>query len=130
MMCLPHVGLETDIPYWISKADFLRQFSQPDFHCRNVENVTYAYLDDWFFQSQQGLCFCLATVHFATGKSEFISGRHRTAVLLHYLDEIPIAVATRWTPAPPFLLEKRPMCLETPFWLPDLPIVQSFEVGA
>lgn len=94
MQILPSINLYTDKPFWICKTVFLSAFDQLDFSCRNVQDVDLTYRSDWFDISYENQCrFIVPVVGVVGGKTQFISGRHRTAVLLEYLDEIPVAFA-------------------------------------
>jgi hypothetical protein len=97
MRCLSHVSLETDVPYWVSKSSFLQHFDQDDFNRhRKIKSVINAYLEDWFFVDAAGTRFFkIPPVSVVSGRTQFIGGRHRIAVLLKYLDRIPLAFATR-----------------------------------
>ena len=97
MHCMPSVGLKIDMPFWVSKADFFQYFDQSDFLCRNVQNVADAYLDDWFhMDTSENRCFSLPLVSVNFGTTQFISGRHRTAVLLRHLDRVPLSFDFRF----------------------------------
>lgn len=88
MFCYPLPPLETDIPYWVSKASFYQHFDQQDFTCRDILDVVDAYLDDWFdFDAAGNRQFMIPPVSVKNGVSQFISGRHRTAVLLKFMKE-------------------------------------------
>lgn len=95
MKCLPYVDLETDTAFWVSKDKFYACFDQHDFNFyREVKSVTQGYLKDWFYTSPDGnKFFILPTVQFVNNKTQFISGRHRIAVLLEHLNELPFAFA-------------------------------------
>lgn len=96
MRCLPQVQLDTDIPYWVSRASFLQHFDQTDFLIRNVKDVVNAYLEDWFCVDAEGTRrYKIPPVGVYRGRTQFISGRHRTAVLLKYLDRVPLSFDTR-----------------------------------
>src|SRR4029079_18588645 len=92
MRCLPELTLSSDSPYWVARDAFLSHFDQADFHCRESHHIVPSYLSDWFYTPEDGtMRFCLPTVMFIAGKTQFINGRHRTAVLLPHLKELPIA---------------------------------------
>jgi hypothetical protein len=100
MRCLPAVTLDTDVPFWISKSSFFRYFDQQDFMCRDVEQVVDAYLEEWFHSDSNGNHFFLVPpVSVRQKVTQFISGRHRTAVLLRHLDDVPLAFDSRFTTA-------------------------------
>ena len=130
MECLPSVALDTDSPYWISREEFFLGFDQIDFHCRIVQDVTSAYLEDWFRTSGSKTFFCLPTVQLVSTGTQFISGRHRTAVLLRYLKEIPIAFDTRFGKSAPSHIAMRKLDLSQPIVLPDLPFLGAPLGGA
>jgi hypothetical protein len=122
---LPWVGLDTDEPFWITRDAFLRRFDQADFHRREVADVQAAYLSEWFGQSaSEATFFKIPTVGLLSSGTQFVYGRHRAAVLLNCLDEIPIAFAIN--PLSNLclykMLDKRPLELTKEIVLPDLPI--------
>lgn len=134
MRCLPQLTRNDDEPYWITREVFLQHFDQDDFLCRESIDITHSYLAEWFYTSEDGaLHFNLPTVGFVAGKTQFINGRHRTAVLLHYQNEFPIAfalpdnsaISSSARKAQDFLLSLalRPLDLHEFIELPDLPIV-------
>lgn len=97
MRCVPYVHLPTDVPYWVSKSSFLQHFDQRDFLCRNVGIVVDAYLEDWFHVDADGTRrFKIPPVSAISRKTQFVSGRHRTAVLLKHLDRVPLSFDTRF----------------------------------
>ena len=98
MHCLPVVNLDTDVPFWISRSSFSQHFNQRDFMCRDVEHVVDAYLEEWFYSDANGnRCFLIPPVSVRRKVTEFISGRHRTAVLLRYLESVPLSFDSRFT---------------------------------
>lgn len=127
MKVLAAVNLSTDIPYWIRREDFQIYFDQNDFQNRNVTNIQQAYLKDWFYKDAAGADHFFIPVSGAIGnRTDLIGSRHRLAVLLPYLAELPIAIATAYlTPAARKYLDtipKRPFDTSAFFWIPDLPI--------
>jgi hypothetical protein len=52
--CFPAVNLDTDVPFWISRSSFSRNFDQQDFMCRDVAHVVDAYLEEWFYSDANG----------------------------------------------------------------------------
>jgi hypothetical protein len=135
MRCLPILTRNDDEPYWVTREKFLQHFDQDDFLCRESIVVAPSYLADWFYIQPDGtLLFMLPTISFIAGKTQFINGRHRTAVLLQYLDEFPVAFALpdkvasvlSAKKAQDFLgrLALRPLDLHEFIELPDLCIVE------
>jgi hypothetical protein len=127
MHCLPSLTLDTDVPFWVSKEVFFAFFDQRDFHFRDQAAPIAAYLADWFHTPQDGEPqFILPAVCIVGGKTQFISGRHRTAVLLPHLEELPIAFAAqppnREAPQVIDRIPKRRLSLSERIWLPDLPV--------
>ena len=125
VLVLPWISLDTDQPFWITRESFLRQFNQIDLHLREVGPIQLAYLADWFGQYPSGAKFFkIPTVGLLSSGTQFVNGRHRTAVLLSALDEIPIAFAIN--PLSNLRLygelEKRPLDLAQQIFLPDLPV--------
>ncbi len=130
IFCFPELTLNSDIPFWISRATFFSKFDLKDFSCREEPNVIHAYRSEWFRQLDTGeLHFIIPTVSIVAGKTQFINGRHRTAVLLSYLEEVPIAFSVEhlYLSDQKFIdrIPKRPMTLATPIKLPELPIYNS-----
>ena len=92
MKCLPALTDETDRAFWISREDFGRVFDQRDFNCRASKQIEENYSEYWVEEDLQGnLCFRLPVVDVVSGTTQFINGRHRTAVLLRKLPRVPIA---------------------------------------
>jgi hypothetical protein len=127
MLVYAEVNLHTDVPYWFTRETFYAYFDQDDFLDRDIKEVQTAYLKDWFHTTTDGNHrFYIPVVGTVNGKTDLIGSRHRLAVLLPYLDELPIAVATAdFTPeAQQFFdaIPKRALDQNQPFWIPDLPI--------
>jgi hypothetical protein len=127
MEVFAEVNLPTDIPHWVTREDFYRYFDQADFVNREVQDVQAAYLKDWFHTTEDGtIKFLIPIVCTLGARTDLIGSRHRLAVLLPLLHELPIAFATRHLQADArrFLetIPKRPLNLAEPFWIPDLPI--------
>jgi hypothetical protein len=126
MHCFPAVALDADAPFWIPKAAFYRHFDQADFRCRVVQRVVDAYLEDWFYESDGKRYFKLPPVSVNDGITQFVSGRHRTAVLLRHLDRVPLSFDFRcirdsdkqWIDS----IGAVPIDMGTHFELPDLTI--------
>jgi hypothetical protein len=96
MRCRLSVNLETDRPYWVTASSFLNNFDQNDFQNREVLDVADVYLESYFDIDNDGsTCFLLPPVGVHRGRTEFISGRHRTAVLLNHLQRVPLSFDTR-----------------------------------
>ena len=126
MLALPYISLPSDHPFWISREVFFTHFDQHDFvFYRDVECVELAFRSDWFLRENTRLKFILPVVSYAGDKTQFINGRHRVAVLLQVLQEIPIALASEsLSPAQLQLrsaIPKRSLNPVLPFELPDLP---------
>ncbi len=127
MLVYAEVNLNTDIPYWFTRETFYSDFDQNDFMARDVLEVQAAYLKDWFHIAEDGKHqFYIPVVGTVDGRTDLISSRHRLAVLLPYLDELPIAFATAdlYSEERQFLdaIPKRVLDINQPFWIPDLPI--------
>jgi len=92
--CYPYKVTAKDTPYWIPVILFKRCFDQHDFICNRVaKTVVDAYSNNWFYTNPDGrLMYELATVQIVSGKTQFISGRHRTSVLIKHIDPLPIAL--------------------------------------
>lgn len=125
--CYLTVDLYSDAPFWVSRSSFKSHFDRDDFRCREILDVTDAYLNDWFFKEEGGLLrFLIPPIGVYKGRTQFISGRHRTAVLLRHLEKIPLSFDTRmisssdrhWVES----VVDSPINLCVAVDLPDLPI--------
>ena len=130
MRCFPAVGLVSDKPFWVTKASFYSNFNLQDFLCREVKNVTDAYLAKWFHVNAQGERFLnLPPVSVNSQVTQFISGRHRTAVLIKHLDVLPLSFDFRFLSTEDkawFLsIVAGPIVMDTGIELPDLPVRES-----
>lgn len=128
MQVFSYINLPSDQPFWIPRSAFLTQFDQHDFNAyRDVANVAHAYRRDWFYKREKRLEFILPVVSFVRDKTQFINGRHRTAVLLNYLPELPLALASILLSPNHVKLKgaisKRPLDQAIPFELPELPFL-------
>ncbi|MGL6160802.1 hypothetical protein [Microbulbifer sp.] len=70
---------------------------------------------------------CLPTVQLISGVTQFINGRHRTAVLLKKIDRIPMAFVARGALDLAKKLGLEPVALNEHIELPDLPMVDRPE---
>ncbi len=125
MHVIAELTCSSDEPYWVARESFMAHFDQADFLYREHVEVVPAYLDAWFTRtSTQTRGFLLPSVQFTGGKTQFISGRHRTAVLLPHLDELPVAFTGINSPPEEFrrLLVLRRMVVGATIELPDFPI--------
>lgn len=119
-----------DKPHWITRDTFYKYFDQEDFLNRDIKDIQPAYLKDWFHTSADGrILFYIPVVSAMNGKTDLIGSRHRLAVLLPYLEELPIAIATGQLQidARRFLetIPKRPLDTAMSFWIPDFPICEK-----
>jgi len=133
IICFPGVGLRTDVPYWVTKEQFYNYFDQDDFNCREEKTTTAVYLEKWFYMDEDGKkYFILPTVQFVNGKTQFINGRHRTSVIINYMDEIPISFAMSLDDREYCLnrYSSRKMEMDEVLELPDLPIVKKITENA
>ena len=97
MQCKLAVNLNTDLPYWIEVSSFINNFDQADFRIREVQNITDAYLKSWFYDNSNGEChFLIPPVSVRSGVTQFISGRHRTALLMKHLKRLPLSFDSRF----------------------------------
>jgi len=128
MRCFPIMVAAGDEPFWVPKRAFCEHFDLDDLKCREVINTNAAYYPKWITRKNGALWFELPTVMFISGKTQFISGRHRTAVLLPYLDTIPIAFA-KVMPGnegrPNWFQCLQPVDPRKTIELPDLPILEA-----
>lgn len=127
MRCFPAVNLETDVPFWISRNSFSQNFDQQDFLCRDIEHVVDAYLEEWFYSDPNGnRYFLVPPVSVRRKVTQFISGRHRTAVLLRHLENVPLSFDSRFTTKDEedwvWSIASGPVNKGIQIELPDLPI--------
>ena len=123
MECYVQKTVETDEVFWLPKNIFDENFDQNDYHFRDQQQVEPCYSSEWFDSSQNPTFFYPPSVHITPGGStQFISGRHRTAVLFSEMKTIPMAFAK--TPGTKFAerLNLKPLTLDEKIALPDLPI--------
>ena len=124
------INCPTDEPYWVSRHVFYEWFNQADFRNRKVSIVEKAYLKDWFGKTDDGkTMFYIPVVSAIRSRTDLVSSRHRLAVLLPHLDIVPFAFAFGQLcgEAETFLrsIPKRPLDINVPIWLPDLPVRDS-----
>jgi hypothetical protein len=125
--CFPGLTVESDVPCWITREVFFQNFDQHDFKFRDSLEIVPAYLTEWFYTPDKGIKrFILPSVQFVAGSTQFINGRHRTAVLLKYFDELPIAFIFR-KETQEFMntLPVRSLDLKQFIELPTLPILEK-----
>ena len=127
MNCYPYVKKETDKPYWVPIEMFREKFCQDDFRCRDVIDVLHEYRSDWIYEINGRRCFEIPPVVIINGCTQFISGRHRTAVLCKYLTALPIAFAEGEAVDFAESLGLDPISMADPISLPDLQIVVGAE---
>ncbi len=123
------MNLATDRPFWISRYQFEKYFDQSDFACRKCIDVQDVYLSEWFHSSDHGeRMFILPTVQFVNRKTQFINGRHRTAVLMQHLGLLPIALVHPLRIEQELLIEltQQTIKIEDFIELPDLPTIDGF----
>lgn len=135
MRCLPLLTVSSDEPIWVRREAFFAYFDQDDFRCRQTINVAHAYLADWFhkYEEEGANHFELPAFQIVDGRTQFINGRHRTAVLLEYLDYLPLAYVPRNRALTPDVapighlrqITHRQLDISEHIDLPDLPIMES-----
>jgi hypothetical protein len=132
MRCLPEINLPTDRPFWIERHVFMGAVHLQNYLCREVQNVYPAYLEDWFGQPSHGglPTFKLPPVYLEGGCIKFISGRHRTAVLVAHLEILPMALDTRTDHDEALFDSVRhsDLRLDGTIEIPDLPILTEAEL--
>ena len=129
MQVFAAINCPTDKPYWVSRQVFYEQFDQADFMNREIADVTPAYLMDWFYTGDDGKqMFYIPVVGAIGNRTDLISSRHRLAVLLPHMEELPFAFAFGHLTgeARVFLnsIPKRPLDISTAIWLPDLAVCE------
>lgn len=134
MRVFPHYLATHDEPFWVPKAVFLDCFDQDDFACRKAKHIEPYFLDSWMTCDGSNRFFILPVVQFVHDRTQFINGRHRTAVLLPHLDRLPIAFATRCSGETESRLRMMidawglvPIFPGESFVLPNLPVVTGRE---
>jgi len=130
MLVLAEVNLPTDVPYWVNRDDFFKHFDQDDFQNREVRDVRTAYLRDWFLTAADGSVKFLIPIVSALGnRTDLVGTRHRLAVILPFLEEIPFAFATGRLKADAQrtldAIPKRRIDMSVQFWIPDFPIQET-----
>lgn len=116
----------SDVPFWVPRDTFLDKFDQSDFRCREVLDVDIVFSLNWLEEAENGqMCFLLPTVRLASGKTEFINGRHRTAVLLSTCNRVGIAFAGRDAVSFAVSLALERIDAENEIQLPNLEIVNN-----
>jgi hypothetical protein len=124
MKCIPELTIESDRAFWLSRDIFEREFDQQDFYCRNSQRVDRNYSRHWFHKDSQGnLCFQIPTVQIVSGATQFINGRHRTAVLFQEIDRLPIAFTVGPAQEMARRLGLEQLSVAEAIELPDLPLV-------
>jgi hypothetical protein len=123
--CKPYIKGNEDLAWWVPIQEFKKHFDQSDFHHnRKVLNVEDAYSEDWFcVGSNNEKLFELPTVCEIEGKTQFINGRHRVAVLIQHLDILPIV----FTPSALELLGSlnlEQIKISEGIMLPELPVLK------
>lgn len=124
------IAMGFNVPYWIRREVYYKHFDQHDARLLLPEKLKQGYLIEWFSCDEKGsLAFTMPGAHFVKGKTEFFNGRHRTALLLEHLDEVPIAFETKSDGEKHLLdvIPKRPVESNDRFYVPDLPIWKDEE---
>lgn len=114
---------EFDRLFWVPLSVFRSNFNVADADDRFVVNVAQGYLEAWFEETASGKSFIPPVVQLVEGRTQFINGRHRMAVLEAHLEAIPMAFDFRssgmseWVKA----LGLQPVDAGAVIELPDLP---------
>ena len=83
-------SLETDDGFFtITRQAFHLNVDTNDFVCRKVRDIEHVFSVDWFDEGEP-LHFHPPICFIKNGKIKFINGRHRTELLLKYLEKIPV----------------------------------------
>ena len=124
--------LESNDGYFIlNRQSFLKYVNVDDFECRKSKKITPAYHQNWFENENN---FLPPIMYFKDGKISFINGRHRTALLYNYLNEIPViflSASASYFSSPTEINHNQklmdqvlnPIDLNTYFNFPNLPII-------
>lgn len=126
MKCRAEIGVTSDQGFWVKRAIFLQRLDRKDFECREVQNIEDRCLAAWFCREIDGPDrFILSAFYLEDCLFRCINGRHRTAVLLQHLDEVPISVTNADKICQRVLkqINLRKLDENEMFELPDLPVV-------
>jgi len=127
MKALP-MFCDFDRAFWVTHDVFYSEFNQKDFYFRNKELVDNNYSKHWFFLDKSGVhWFLLPTIQMISGSTQFINGRHRTAVLIQNIDRLPMAFSGGGAIAFAKSLRLEPIADICQIEFPDLPIVDRPE---
>ena len=131
MKCLVCSGGDSLV--WIRRDTILTGFDLNDLGFRESQVIQDCYLSNWFYADAQGRkCFLPPVLNVVNGSTQFISGRHRTAVLLKHLEQLPMAFAAisfassadrKWL----LSLSERPIEVQELIELPDLPVLDVIQ---
>lgn len=128
MKCIPELTVDTDKAFWITQDVFEHEFDQRDFLCRDSQSIDRNYSRHWFHEDSQGtLWFRVPTVQIVSDATQFINGRHRTAVLFREIERIPIAFSAGPAQELASRLGLEQVSINELIGLPDLPIVDRPE---
>lgn len=121
------VNSRFDVPYWVKRSDFYLHFDQSDFLNREVAHVQSAYLKAWFCEDEgPTIRFSIPVVSAIGRRTDLIGTRHRLAVLLPHMEELPFAFASpiMSKEAREYLdgVPKRHLEINESFWIPDFPV--------
>lgn len=127
MKCKIALSIDTDKAYFITKNDFLSNFNQNDYFCRESIIIKQQYLSSWFYTEKEQKWFYVPTVNFIGEETQFINGRHRTAVLFNEINVIPMAFAQGEAQDYAKHLKLKTIQSEEEIELPDLKIIEYSE---
>lgn len=127
--------------FWITKREFEIYISQKDFiENRDQKDVENKFSEDCFDSKDKRIFFPASVAILREDRTtQFINGRHRTAVLLKFIDPIPLGfVVSAHRRCPSGYMDGEEYALSlglSPIMpgsiieLPDLPIKHSNELG-
>jgi hypothetical protein len=126
LRCIADITTATDRPFWIKRTEFLECVDGSDFACRDSLEIRHAYLGGWFYRTPAGhMSFNLPAFYLERSIARFINGRHRTALLLQYMEVVPMVLTQSDDKSISLLksLVSRSLEPDEVFELPDLPII-------
>jgi hypothetical protein len=131
MNCRIELTARSDRPYWVKWLDFKRCLVEEDFACRESTIIQPCYLWAWFSKHDGERFFNPPAFCLEGGWARLINGCHRTALLVKYLDVLPMALTRidRESEAVLHGIVLREIGLDEVIALPDLPIEHTVASG-
>ena len=128
MNCSFATTIESDKAFWVPRDIFENEFNQHDFQFRDTQKIEKNYATHWFYEDDAGnVRFLIPTVQIVSGATQFINGRHRTAVLFSEMKKVPIAFTLGEAQKLASRLGLVALVENESFEIPDMPIVERPE---